>query len=66
VKLVSGTVRIKRPTGDIALPVGTRVVITRVPSGTVLGCIRVVDGMHIDLAGDVPAEDWPNITDERS
>ena len=66
VKLVSGTVRIKRPTGDIALPAGTRVVITRVPRGTVLGCIRVVDGMHIDLAGDVPAEDWANITDERS
>jgi hypothetical protein len=66
VQLVSGKVRIKRPTGDIELPLNTRVVITRVPTASVLGCIKVVDGMHIDLAGDVPAEDWPNIKDERS
>jgi hypothetical protein len=36
-----------------------------VPPATT-GSIRVVDGMHHGLTGDVDAADWPNIKDERA
>lgn len=69
VKLVSGSVKLVAapPRGEIPLPVGTRVVITRdlvAPATT--GTIRVVDGMHHGLTGDVDAAEWPNIKDERA
>ena len=67
VKVVSGAVTIKALPGAIPLPAGTRVVIVRdlVPPAT-SGRIRVVDGMHHGLEGDVEAAEWPNIKDERS
>jgi hypothetical protein len=67
VKVVSTAVTINALPGAIPLPVGTRVVIVKdlVPPAT-SGTIRVVDGMHHGLQGDVSAAEWPNITDERS
>lgn len=67
VKVVSGLVNIKSRPGTFPLPVGTRIVITRdlVPPATT-GAIKVVDGMHHGLTGEVDAAEWPNIKDERS
>lgn len=69
VKLISGPVTLVAapPRGAIPLPVGTRVVITKnLAAPATTGTIRVVDGMHHGLVGDVDAAEWPNIKDERA
>jgi hypothetical protein len=68
VKLTTGTVTLllPAPMQNIALPVGTRVQIIRAWHPPLLnGEIKVVDGPHTGITGEVSYQEWGNITDER-
>ena len=69
VHVTTGPVTLKPPIPmvDIALPVGTRLqIITQAigPSGD--GTVKIVDGPHTGITGDVSAHEWVNIQDERT
>jgi hypothetical protein len=69
VHVTTGPVTLKPPIPmvDIALPVGTRMqIITPAlgPSGD--GTVKIVDGPHTGITGDVSATEWINIQDERT
>jgi hypothetical protein len=69
VKKTTGPVTLKPPIpmADIALPVGTRVQIVSAVVGPLAGgTIKVVDGPHNGITGEVAAgPEWGNIADER-
>jgi hypothetical protein len=69
VKVTTGPVTLVMPVPmvDIALPVGTRLQIVQDLVGPVLnGRVKVVDGPHTGMTGDVSAAEWSNIDDERA
>ena len=55
------------PMLDITLPVGTRLQIVQQPVGLMVnGQVKVVDGPHTGMTGEVSAAEWSNIADERA
>jgi hypothetical protein len=69
VKVTTGPVTLAPPVPmvDIALPVGTRLQIVQDLVGPVLnGTVKVVDGPHTGVTGEVSAAEWPLIADERA
>jgi hypothetical protein len=55
------------PLRPIPLPVGTRLQIVQEFVAPLLnGRVKVVDGPHTGVEGDVDAAEWPNIADERA
>lgn len=69
VKVTTAPVSLQQPIPmvDIALPVGTRLQIVQDLVGPVLnGTVKVVDGPHTGITGDVAAAEWSNIDDERA
>ena len=69
VKVTTGPVSLVLPVPllDIALPVGTRLQIVQDLVGPVLnGKVKVVDGPHTGMTGEVCAAEWSLISDERA
>jgi hypothetical protein len=69
VKVTTAPVTLVRavPFADIALPVGTRLQIVEEWHPPLLaGTVKVVDGPHTGLTGEVNYTEWGNIADERS
>jgi len=69
VKVTTGPVTLKPPVPmvDIALLPGTRLqVITEWVAPLLAGTVKVVDGPHTNVTGEVDAAEWGNIADERS
>ena len=69
VKVTTGPVKLQPPIPmrDIDLLPGTRLVIVTDLVGPMLsGTVRVVDGPHTGITGEVEAAEWSNISDERS
>ena len=69
VKVTTGAVKLMPPIPmrDINLPVGTRLQITREWVAPLLtGEVKVVDGPHTGITGEVDPAEWGNIADERS
>ena len=61
------TLRPPVPMVDIALPVGTRLQVLREWHPPLLtGEVKVVDGPHTGVTGEVDPADWPSIVDERA
>jgi hypothetical protein len=55
------------PLREIPLPVGTRLQIVTDLVGPMLnGTVKVVDGPHTGVTGEITGAEWPNIADERS
>lgn len=69
VKVTTGPVTLHPPIPmvDISLLPGTRLVVVTDLVGPMLsGTVRVVDGPHTGITGDVDFAEWGNIADERS
>ena len=69
VQVTSGPVTLRPPVpmADIALPLGTRLVIVNQIIGPLAGgTVKVVDGPHTGVTGDVDGPEWANIKDERA
>ena len=69
VKVTTGPVTLKPPVpmADIALLPGTRLqVIQEWVAPLLAGTVKVVDGPHTGITGEVDASEWGNIADERS
>jgi len=69
VKVTTGPVTLAPPVPmvDIALPKGTRLQILKAFVAPLLsGTVKVVDGPHTGVTGEVSAAEWPNIADERA
>lgn len=68
VKKTTGPVTLRPPVPmtDIALPPGTRVqIVTEIMGPMAGGTIKVVDGPHNGITGEVEAAEWGNLADER-
>jgi hypothetical protein len=69
VKVTTGPVTLMPPVplANIALPVGTRLqIITEWHPPLLNGTVKVVDGPHTGVVGDVNNAEWGNIADERA
>ena len=69
VHVTTGPVTLKPPIPmvDIALPVGTRLqIITQAIGPSADGTVKIVDGPHTGITGDVSAPEWVNLQDERA
>ena len=69
VKVTTAAVTLQPPIPmvDIALPVGTRLqVIQEYRPPLLKGTVKVVDGPHTGITGEVDGAQWPSIADERA
>ena len=69
VKVTTGAVTLQPPIPmlDVALPVGTRLQVVQEYRPPLLkGTVKVVDGPHTGITGEVDGAEWPNIADERA
>ncbi len=69
VKKTNGPVTLNLPIPmlSLALPVGTRVLVeTTMAMPALSATVRVVDGPHNGMSGEVDASEWGNLVDERA